>query len=86
VKIAPVPLPSNTALPTPHDNLLWQMRATLPLLLAPWFQPCYAHHRVASIYLSTLLRNNGRYFGNLLETRYSSRDATFDVTISDLMF
>jgi len=44
------------------------MRATQPILLAPWLQPCYAHHT----YLLILLRNNGCYFRNLFETRLLS--------------
>jgi len=42
---------------------------TQPILLAPWFQPSYAHHCFVANYLSISLRNNGRYFGNLFETR-----------------
>jgi len=38
-------------------------------ITAPWFQQCNAHHRFVATYLSISLRNNGRYFGNLLETR-----------------
>ena len=53
----------------PHENLLWQMRATEPMLLAPWLQPCYAHHRFVATYLSILLRDIGHYFRNLFETR-----------------
>jgi len=45
------------------------MRATHPILLAPWLQPWHAHHRFVATYLSILMRNNGRYIGNLLETR-----------------
>ena len=37
--------------------------------------PSYRHHRFVATYLSILLRNNGRYFGNLLETRLNP--ATF---------
>jgi len=42
-----------------------KMRATQPILPAPWFQPCYAHHYFVATYPSTLLRNNGRSFGIL---------------------
>jgi len=42
---------------------------TQPIFLAPWFQPFYAHHRFVATYLSILLRNNGLYFRNPLETR-----------------
>jgi len=35
--------------------------------------PCYAHHRFVATYLSILLRNNCRYFGNLLKTRLLSK-------------
>jgi len=37
-------------------------------ITAPWFQQYNAHHHFVTTYLSILLRNNGLYFGNLLET------------------
>jgi len=41
------------------------MRATQAAdITVPWFQPCYARHRFVAIYISILLRNNSRYFGN----------------------
>jgi len=45
------------------------MKATQPILLGLWLQPRYARHRFVATYISILLHNNGRYFGNLLEMR-----------------
>jgi len=36
-----------------------------------------AHHRFVATYLSIVLRNNGRYFGNLLEMRLLCSALTF---------
>jgi len=49
------------------------MRATQPILLAPWLQPCYAHHRFVATYLSTLLRAMAVISGICSKRAYSSK-------------
>ena len=49
------------------------MRAIQPILLAPWLQPCYAHHRFVATYLSTLLRAMAVISGIYSKRAYSSK-------------
>jgi len=51
------------------------MKATQQILLAPWLQPRYAHHRFVANYLSILLLKIGRHFRNLFETRLPQQAA-----------